>query len=256
MDDSVAQPKSDGRGRVTNAEEVRAMRNREYFERYDSVFVYSGAQAKSKGFFDTFAQFANSTRVTWFASRDANIDLAYSNSRTERLDQAQDIYNVNACFYAETHQAQFTDLSPQNQVAVTWWTQELPKYMAFQMLLGDADILAQGTGDRFMAGSGNTGGYAQDTGAAYVNGGNNGAPEKSNGYFFPEPIMLAAQAQLSIIGQIATPFKDALAALPGPGFVEVPNGLGGYIVKPIQYGIKFILRGPRYLQLRGAYTSH
>lgn len=246
---------TDNRGRILNAAEFRATRSREQFERYDSVMVFDGAESKTKGWFNTFAAFGRSTRLTWFASRDANVDLAYSNSTGERLDQAQDIYAVQAAFYADTHQAQFTDLSAQNQAAVLWWTQELPKYLALTVLLADADILAQATGDRFQAGAGNVGGYAQDTGASLVNGGNNANADRSNGYQFPDPVLLAAQSKLVVIGQVATPLKDAFMSLPGPGYVEVPDGAGSYVRKPIQYGIKVTMRGPRYLQLRSASSA-
>lgn len=253
MEDNQIQ--KDSGGRILNAEAFRNARSKEQFERYDSMMVFLGAEDKTKGWFNSFARFGQSNQLTWFASRDANVDLAYSNSTSERLDQAQDIYAIQAAFYAETHQAQFTDLSTQNQAAVLWWTQELPKYLALTVKLGDADILAQATGDRFQAGSGNVGGYATDTGASLVNGGNNANADRANGYQFPDPILLAAQSKLVVIGQLATPLKDAFQGLPGPGVVEIPNGLGGYITKPIQYGIKITMRGPRYLQMRSAYSA-
>lgn len=243
------------KGRILNADAFRAARSKEQYERYDTVCVYDGAESVTKGWFNSFARFAQGTKITWFASRDANIDLAYSNSTSERLDQAQDIYAVQIAFECDTHQAQFVDLSVQNQAAVTWWTQEVPKYMAFTVQLSDADILAQATGDRFMAGAGNVGGYAQDTGAAYVNGGNNGNADRQNGYCFPDPILCAAQAKLVVIGTLASPMREALQNLPGPGYVEVPKGDGTYVRKPIQYAIKVTMRGPRYLQLRGAYSA-
>jgi hypothetical protein len=242
-------------GRILNPNDFRNARSREQYERYDSVCVFDGAESKTKGWFNSFAAFGNSTQLTWFASRDSNVDLAYSNSTSERLDQAQDIYSIQAAFYADTHQAQFASLSAQNQAAVLWWTQELPKYLALTALLGDSDILAQATADRFMAGAGNVGGFAQDTGASVVNGGNNGNADRTNGYHFPDPILLAAQSKLVVKGQIATPLKTSISDLLGPGYVEVPRGDGTYTRKPIQYGIKITMRGPRYLQLRGAYSA-
>jgi hypothetical protein len=252
---ALSEPIADSRGRVKNADTVRTLRAREQWERYDTVIVGQGAQDQSKGWFNNFAGFAAVSQISWFQSRDSNVDLAYTNQKSERYDYAQDIYNCNIEFMSPAYQAEFDTLGESQKEALIIWTQELPKAMGFETLLADADIIAQGPGTAFMAGRGNAGGFATDTGASMVSGGNNGLAMRDNSWSFPEPIMIAAKAKLTVRAYIASPIKNLLAQLPGPGTVEIPNGLGGYITVPNWYGIRVSFRGPRYLQLRGARSA-
>lgn len=252
---AASEPISDSRGRVKNAEAVRALRAREQWERYDTVIVGQGAQDQSKGWFNNFAGFAGVSQISWFQSRDSNVDLAWTNQKSERYDYAQDLYKCNIEFLSPAYQAEFDSLGEAQKAGLIIWTQELPKALGFEVLLADADIIAQGPGTAFMAGRGNAGGYATDTGSAFVSGGNNGLAMQDNAWSFPEPIMIAAKAKLTVRAFIGAPIKNLLAQLPGPGTIQIPNGLGGYIEAPNWYGIRVTFRGPRYLQLRGARSS-
>lgn len=253
--EELAKPQSDSRGRVTNAATVRRLRNREQWERFDTIMVGPGAAGVTKGWFETFKDFARVSQVMWFQSRDSNVDAAYTNQRSERYDYAQDLYNFNLEFLASTYDAEFDSLGSSAKAMQNIWCQELPKALGFEVLLADADIIAQGPATAFMAGRGNIGGYATDTGAAMVNGGINGTPNKENGWTFPEPIMIAAQAKLTVRAYIAQPIKDLIQAMEGPGVSLYPDGRGGYVEKPNWYGIRATFRGPRYMQLRGARSA-
>lgn len=248
-----------GSGRVDReaAQTVRRMRAREQWERYDTVIVGNGAADQSKGWFNTFTGFANVQQLSWFQSRDANVDLAYTNQRSERLDYAQDLYNLNVEYIAPSYLAEFDSAGELSKIAQALWTQELPKAMSFEVLLADSDIIAQGPGTAFMSGRGNAGMFATDSGASVFNGGNNGLANRDNGWSFPEPIMLAAQAKITVRAYIAQPIKDALRALIGPGSWVFPNPSqpSGYYTMPQWFSIRVSLRGPRYMQLRGARSA-
>ncbi len=252
---ALSEPISDARGRVTNAADVRALRSREQWERYDTVIVGAGAQDQSKGWFNNFTGFAGVSQLSWFQSRDSNVDLAWTNQKSERYDYAQDLYNCNIEFLSPAYQAEFDSLGESQKEALMIWNQELPKALGFEVLLADADIIAQGPGTAFMAGRGNSGLVATDTGSPLVSGGTNGLPVRDNAWSFPEPIMIAAKAKLTVRAYIAQPVKQLLAALPGPGMVTIPKGDGTYIESPNWYGIRITFRGPRYLQLRGARSA-
>lgn len=247
-----AEPQSDSRGRVMNAADVRRLRNREQWERYDSIMVGPGASQVTKGWFNSFTEFARVSQIMWFQSRDSNVDLCYTNQRSERYDYAQDLYNFHLEFIASTFEAEFDSLGASAKAMQNIWCQELPKALGIEVLLADADIIAQGPATAFMAGRGNSGGYATDTGATLVHGGTNGVPNKENGWAFPEPIMIASHAKLTVRAQIGQPIKDLIQAMEGPGTSLYPNGQGGYVEKPNWYGVRATFRGPRYMQLRGA----
>ncbi len=243
-----------GKGRVPveSARVIRKLRAREQWERYDSIVVGPGATNVSRGWFNNLQEFAKVSKLSWFGSRDSNVDLAYSNQQTERYDYAQDLYNMNVEFCAPPFLAEFARLGAPEKAAQMWWKEELPKLIAFEVLLADSDIIAQGPGTAFMAGRGNAGAFATDSGAAFYEGGNNGLANRDNGWSFPEPIMLAAQAKLTVRAFLAQPLKDALLNASGPGYMDVPKEDGTFVQVPNWFFIRVNMRGPRYMQLRGA----
>lgn len=254
--EQISTPKPDHRGRVTNSAPIRYLRSREQWERSDTLWIGQGAADQSKGWFNTFAAAANVSQWSWFQGRDANVDLAYTNQKSERYDYAQDLYTCEMEFLAPTYQAELVDGSAASQKAAQLiWLQEIPKALGVEVLLADADIIAQAAATSFMAGKGNFNAWATDSAGAMVNGGNNGAPNKGNAWQWPEPIMIAAVAKLTVRAYVATPLKSVLLNLPGPFNDLIPNGTGGFIEKPNWFGIRVTFRGPRYMQLRSARSA-
>ena len=251
----AADPKADTRGRVTNAEYVRRLRNREQWERYDSIIVGNGAASQSKGWFNDFIALSRVSQISWFQSRDSNVDLCWTNQKSERYDYAQDLYQFMLEFLCPAFMAEFAEDAGAYKYAQLLWTQELPKALGTEVLLADSDIIAQAPATAFMAGRGNFGTFATDTAASMVVGGNNGVPAKENCWLFPDPVMIAAVAKLTVRAQIGQPVNDILREMPGPGVSLVPKGDGTYIEVDNWFAIRATFRGPRYMQLRGARSA-
>lgn len=252
---AAAEPKADTRGRVTNAGYVRKLRNREQWERYDSIVVGVGARNQSKGWFENFVDLSRVSQISWFQSRDSNVDQCWTNQKSERYDFAQDLYQFMLEFLCPAYMAEFSNDGAAAKYAQFLWTQELPKALGIECLLADSDIIAQAPATAFMAGRGNFGAFATDTAGSLVIGGNNGTPNKENAWLFPDPVMIAAVAKLTVRGIIGQPVNDVLRALPGPGTSSVPDGNGGYITVNNWFAIRATFRGPRYMQLRGARSA-
>lgn len=254
--EKISTPIPDHRGRVMNAGPIRALRSREQWERSDTLWIGQGAGDQSKGWFNTFAAAANVSQWSWFQGRDANVDLAYTNQKSDRYDYAQDLYTCEMEFLAPAFQAELADGNAAAAKAMQLiWTQEIPKALGCEVLLADADIIAQAAATSFMAGKGNTGSWATDSAGSMVFGGTNGVPSRGNAWQWPEPIMIAAVAKLTVRAFLATPLKSVLLNMPGPGVDLIPNGTGGYIEKPNWFGIRVTFRGPRYMQLRSARSA-
>lgn len=252
---AASEPKPDTRGRVTNATAVRMLRNKEQWERYDSVVIGVGASSQSKGWFDTFQGLARVSQISWFQSRDSNVDTCWTNQKSERYDYAQDLYQLMVEFLCPTYMAEFSQDGAAAKYAQLLWTQELPKALGMEALLADADIIAQAPATAFPAGRGNIGMFATDTGASVLNGGNNGVATRENSWLWPDPVMIAAVAKLTVRAYIGQPINNVLREMPGPGISKIPKGDGTYIDVPNWFAIRCTFRGPRYMQLRGARSA-
>jgi hypothetical protein len=254
---SDAEITTDSRGVIDRqqAARIRATRAQEPWERYDSIVIGPGAAAKTRGWFNTWADFANSDQLQWFSGRDSAVGPAYTNQSTERTDWAQDIYQSLVEFICPTVSAEFASDNNDSAFSPVMFSQILPNQLSMRVVLADADEIAKAPASHFPSGFGTS--YPLIAGAATPSmfGGNSGEPVVSNGWKWVEPIMLAAKSKLTVFGNIDAPIRDLLRNMPGPGNLLIPNGAGGVITYPLWYTIRVTHRGPRYLQLRGARSS-
>lgn len=248
---------ADNRGIVPDeqAKNIRRLRVAEMWERYDSVVIGPGASDKSKGWFNTWADFAGADVLQWFSGRDTNAGPAFVNQTTERTDWAQDFYYTRIEFISPPGMADIETEPNDAQITPTLFAQQFPTQMSIKIVMSDADEIAKAPANHFPAGHGVTNPIISAAAAPSVIAGGQGDPHISNGWRWPDPVMLAAKAKVTVIGGIDAPLRAMLSNLPGPGYKNIPIGDGEVHAMPNWYVIKVTHGGPRYLQLRGARSS-
>ena len=248
---------TDSRGVIAAdmAAKIRGMRAAEQWERIDSIVVGEGAANRSRGWFNTWADFANADRLQWFSGRDTAVGESYVNQQTERTDWAQDLDQTTVEFLPPPGLGSIESDNNDADITPILFGQVLPNQLALRVVLADSDEIAKAPAAHFPAGFGTAFPFIAGAGAPTVIAGTNGDPHVSNGWKWPEPVMLAAKAKITVFGTLDDPLRAALRTLPGPGAKLIPDLAGGVIRMPNWYTIKITHRGPRYLQLRGARSS-
>lgn len=234
---------------------LRQTRSREMWSRFDSIVIGPGSSRLSRGFFDTWEDFAAADQLLWFSGRDGGAGPAYTNQITERTDWAQDLYQTRIEFISPVGMSDLETEQVDGEITPLLFAHELPNALAMNVTLAESDNIAKAPASHFPAGFGNA--YSSVSGAASptVIAGVNGEPVVQNSWKWPEPITLASKSKLTVSASIDQPLRQLFAALPGPGFRNIPLADGGVHQLPNWYVIRISFDGPRYLQLRGARSS-
>lgn len=247
------------------ADAIRAVRAAEAWERYDTINVGPGAAQQSRGWYETFAGMAAADKLTWFVGREPSVGDAYTNQATERSDFAQDLYQFGAEFIAPTGFAEYEG-GTEAQFIVDMFTKELPQRLSFRVKIAGVDDVLVLPGTHAPAGMGRTGAFGTDGVAPIFDGGTQGQAHVSNSWKWPDPIMLPAKAQIQVTARIDEPLRTFMQQLTGyPGVKAIPirtlpalgtapvtQNLVRNVAYPNWFGIRLFMRGPRYVQLRGA----
>ncbi len=236
------------------AAQVRKLRAEEQWERYDSVIVGQGAEAQSRGWYNTWATFAAAQQLRWFSGRDPGVGSAFTNQFDSRSDWAQDFHQVCVEFITPAGLADYSSDGNDPVLTQILFGQWLSQYLRLRVVLSDSDDIAAAPASHFPAGFGQSYPLVSAAAAPVVYAGNNGEPVVANSWKFPDPVMLAAKSTIRIEGEISEPLRGAFGAMAGPGVLNIP-GAAGIFQLPLFYMIRITLRGPRYLQLRGARSS-
>lgn len=242
------------------AEFARRTRVREQYERYDTIVIGPGARDISKGWFNTWAEFANASRIVWFAGRDPNIGLSYTNVAQERTDWAQDFYQLAIEFIAPVGFADFEGEPLDAQFFPLIFTTQVPQDMAFSMKLAQSDTILEIPGTHAPGGTGPGGMVLDQSAAATTYAGHNGQSLLRNTWQWPEPVLIPAKGTIQVTAELSNPLKEFLSLYTAcPGFKNIPmcppdpdgatNPLANW------FKIRVTHRGPRYLQIRGARSS-
>lgn len=255
---AFGQAEADSRGVVPPglAEQLRGIRAQEAWNRFDSVCI-DETVGNVPGWFTSWALFAAADEYQWFSGRAGAVGKSYSNQLTERADWAQDIYGVSIQFIAPPGIADLeTDPNDALNLPILF-TQYMPRMMSFRMVLAESDEISHAPGEQYPAGYGVTYPLISNAAAPVVSAGNNGEAVVTNMYRFPEPIMLAAQAKLTVVGRLDQPMRGLLQNIVGPGAKLVPTGIPAtpFHRMPNRYIIRVTAVGPRYMQLRGARSA-
>lgn len=247
----------DKRGILTPEEYKMLLDTRvgEQWERVDSIVIGPGAAAVDSGWYNTWAAFAAADELVWFNGRSSNAGKALSNQTNERTDWAQDIHQTLCEFISPTGLSDLETDPNDGFFTPQYFVSQVPQFLGLRVILAESDEMTQVAASHMPSGFGTS--YVTQDGAASpsVYAGNQGDPVITQGWKWPEALRLAAKSNIRVVGRVDNPARGFLQALPGPGFKQVPDGEGGTIELPNWYIIRMTMRGPRYLQLRGARTS-
>ena len=247
---------ADKRGVVPPEEaiKVRGLRAQEWWQRYDSVVIGPGARDRSRGWYNSWADFANASTIKWFGGREG-AGLEYTNQERERTDWAQDLFFTNVEFITPSAPGDTYTEPNDAEVMKYLFTGDLANQLTLTTVLAESDEISKAPAIHYPAGWGNAYAALGSVSSPTVLPGTSGEPNINNAWKWPEPIMLAAKATLQVNGILGSPLRDVLGNLPGPGFRSIPDGNGGFVEIPCWYVIRITFSGPRYLQLRGARSS-
>jgi hypothetical protein len=248
-------PVVDKRGLIENAAEFRNARVAEPWTRYDTVVIGQGAQDVDRGWFNTWADFANASKISWFVGRSSGVGDSYCNTPDARTDFAQDIYQTNVEFLCPPGLGEFGQDVLDQGLAQLFFTYQLPTEMPLRTKLAGTDEVSLLPANHMPSGFGVAGTVVDGAAAPTVLPGSQGTPHVTNNWAWPDPILLAAKSLISVEAVLDRQSRGLFAALPGPGVINVPTGEGTFYQYPCWYKIRISMRGPRYVQLRGARSS-
>jgi hypothetical protein len=242
--------------------DVRQLRSKEQWLRYDSVLIGPGARDIDPTFFNTWAELVAADSILFNAGqRSANVGLAYTNQSSEREDFAQDIYQSGVEFIAPPGIQEFeTDQSDALLMPLVF-TQEIPNRSSFRVEMADTDTIALVPGVHLPAGVGTTATATDDSSSNVTIPGHTGTADVRNTWNWPEPVKIPAKGQFNVRMRIDRPWKQCLSnftAAPGNKVIPFTNPeleQVGTFECPNLYIIRVWHRGPRYVQLRGARSS-
>lgn len=233
---------------------VRDMRAQEWWQRYDSVIIGPGARDRSRGWYNSWADFANASTIKWFGGREG-AGLEWTNQERERTDWAQDLLFTNVEFVVPTGPGDLYTEPNDAEVMKYLFTGDIANQLTLTTVLAESDEISKAPAIHYPAGWGNAYPALGSVSSPTVLPGPSGEPNINNAWKWPEAIMLAAKATLQVNGIVGSPIRDILGSLPGPGFRRIPTAGGSFVDLPCWYAIRITFSGPRYLQLRGARTA-
>lgn len=237
--------------------QLRRTRVGEQWERIDSVVIGKGASGAggSKGWFETWKDFAETDELVWFQGRDTGAPKSLVNQLGERTDWAQTIHQTLVEFVAPVGISDIESDPNDGFVTPQIFVQQLANFMPMRLIISEADEMTNAPGSHYPSGFGTS--YPLQAGAAAPStyAGQQGEPLITQGWKWPEPLGLAAKSNIAVKARIDNPLRKFFAGLPGPGVKEVPDGDGGIVELPNWYYIRITHRGPRWLQIRGARES-
>lgn len=244
-------------------EQVRGIRSREQWIRYDSCVVGPGARDVDPSWFNTWAEFADADRLIFGnGKRNSNVGAAYTNQGSEREDYAQDIYQSGIEWVAPAgiHDKEEDDTDAMFMPLV--FTRELPPRTSIKCVIADTDTNVIAPAIHWPASVGNTGQGTDDSANDVTLPGQTGNVDLRSAWSWPEPVKIPAKGLFMVEMRLDQPWKRALLSLvnsPKNKTVQIPPPLGGLsigtMVVPNWYIIRVWHRGPRYVQLRGARSS-
>lgn len=240
---------------------ARGIRNKEQWARYDSVVIGPGARDEDPGWFNNWTEFAAvQDEIKLFAGARKNANPAYSNSG-DREDWAQLVYGMWAEFLCPVSDSrQLTN--PLDLDLARWWTTEVPRGLYLTVKLQDTDQILSIPATYAPSGHGGTELRVDGASAPTVSPGNNGSAQVGQCWQWPIPIGVPAVKRIQVGLKFDRRIFSRIAfASNAPGFTTWvapdPGNPFGFIITniPNRFVMRVGLFGPRFVQLRGAYSQ-
>lgn len=244
--------------------QVEDFRSKEQWVRYDTIMVgFTARQTTQNGWQETFAQFADQDLLVWNdGSRTKQVGKSWCNQSGSTEDYSQLIYETGVEYFGPIGYGRDAIYAADAMVMPAYWINNLPRAMSFSVKMQDTDEWLLVPGSHLPGGTGISGNFADDSGMPQIWGGQTGIPGLGQVWKWPKPLEVAKKTKLVVEGTIdkpVKPFLQQLDALPFQASFTVPDGKNPGQFKQatlnLWYGIRVWHRGPRNVQLRGAYTG-
>jgi hypothetical protein len=247
-------------GVISDVDDIRKIRNREQWVRYDSIVIGPGARDEDAGWFNNWSDLAGAEELTLFADQRGQANKAWVNT-SEREDWAQQIYGMWAEFIAPTSDLrQLTNAFDFNFAA--WWTSEVPRSTYLTVNLADQDNILKIPASYAPGGHGTTELRIDGAAAPSINPGLNGSALWRECWQWPIPLGIPATKRVGVSLKLDKRIFNPLVGLtnaPGNTVFSTVDPLNplNIILRsiPNRFIIRVGLLGPRYAQLRGAYSQ-
>lgn len=242
-------------------EALRDVRSEEPWIRVDTICIGKGAKNIDDGWFENFADFANASELIWFTSgRTKKVGQALCNLSGPSEDYAQRIYQSGVEFIPPIGFQGFEENVADSGFMQSLWVQDLPNMMSTAWKLQDVDNILICPAIHQPAGTGVSGQVQNGAGSLFSIAGQTGDANLRNTWGWPQPLGIPAKSKIEVAMTIANPMKDFLRDLPDelPAQAQIPTTENNELkLVPFDnwYKIRVWLRGPRYVQLRGATSA-
>jgi len=239
---------------------VMSMRNKEVWTRYDSILIGPGARDEDRGWFNDWSQFAGTNKIKLFAAPRPNTDVAWCNT-SDREDWAQLVYMMNIEFIAPGGDLRRLSNAFDFDFA-SWWLTEVPRSTYCEVQLVSADQILSIPANFAPAGHGTTEARIDGSASPSIGPGTVGTANVGQGYVWTTPLGIPRGKRISVNLEFEQRiFHPLLGLTNAPGFtdfatVDPANPLNTIVRRiPNRFGIRVSLNGPRFAQLRGAYSQ-
>lgn len=240
---------------------IRGIRNKEQWLRYDSIQVGPGAKAEDPGWFDSWAGISAAQQLTLFSNARENVNKAFSNTGGPTEDYAQVMYGLQAEFLAPPMDLRQLS-NPFDQDMARWWTSEVPRSTFLTVKVQGTDNVLQIPATHAPAGHGPTELRTDGATAPTLNPGNSGGAAWREAWMWPMPLGIPATKKVQVELQLDRRIFQALRNITNaPGHTVWPvtdpaNPLNTILLNiPNRFSIRLGFLGPRFTQLRGAYSQ-
>lgn len=249
----------------TVTQEVRGLRAKEPWVRYDSIVIGPNLP-NVPGWFPNFGTFAANDEVRFNdgSRTEGTAGAEYCNQSGDTEDWAQDIYRTAYEFHAPFGFAEAEQSSFDAAFGPTFWLQEAPRRMVATVTLADADQMLK-TPPLFVPANVGVEGFSNGgLASTFVVPGHVGKADLRAGWLWVKPLQVPAKGKIVVTMRLGKPIRQFLQAVGAfaPGTKLVPMSviagdvtLSQIVPYPNWYFIRVSHWGPRYLQLRGARSS-
>lgn len=249
-----------GPGTAALVDFVLKMRNRENWVRVDSLVIGQGARQEDQGWFNNWSDFAGAENLLLFGSNRPNVNKAWSNT-SDREDWAQLVYGMWVEFIAPTSDLRRLSNAFDYDFA-SWWTTEVPRSTYLTVSMASQDNILQIPANYAPAGHGTTELRVDGSAAPTINPGTVGTAATGQAFLWPTPLGVPALKKITVQLRVDKRVFNPLVGLTNaPGFTTFPTVDPANPLNTILRTIanRFVIRvglfGPRFAQLRGAYSQ-
>lgn len=238
-------------------DEIRDLRAKEAWLRFDSIVIGPGARDLVPGWFNNFAEFEAANDLKWGATDRQNAPECYTNTGAEE-DFGQYVFQTGVDFITPVGFEQYEGNQFEAGALQHIFTRMLPNALGMKLDTQGVDNMLKVPAIHLPGGTGVTGQMEGGPSFETSDAGQTGNADLRSAWQWPDPLPVPAKTKLIMHGRICSPVKELfaqLAALPTTKSIPITGTLTRATMAN-WYAIRVWHRGPRMVQLRGAVSSN